>query len=77
VTLNFTRIDDNKTKISLSHVEFIDEQARSAREDGWGAILDKLNDVIRQPTAPRKVIGTDALLHLFKMTLELPICHIF
>ena len=46
VTLNFTKIDDNKTNISLSHVKFIDEEARSAHEGGWGYILDKLNEVM-------------------------------
>ncbi len=38
--------DDNKTKFSLSHVKFIDEEARSAHEGGWGCVLDKLNEVI-------------------------------
>lgn len=46
VTLNFTKIDGNKTKISLSHVKFIDEKTRSDHEGGWGNILDKLNDVM-------------------------------
>jgi uncharacterized protein YndB with AHSA1/START domain len=46
VTLNFTKVDNNKTKISLSHVKFIDEEARSAHEGGWGCILDKLNEII-------------------------------
>ena len=46
VTLNFSKIDDNKTKISLSHVKFIDEEARSGHEEGWGNVLDKLNEVI-------------------------------
>jgi len=46
VTLNFTKIDDNKTNISLSHVTFIDEKTRSDHEGGWGNILDKLNDVM-------------------------------
>jgi uncharacterized protein YndB with AHSA1/START domain/predicted transcriptional regulator len=46
VTLNFTRIDDNKTKISLSHVKFIDEESRSAHEGGWRDILDKLDEVM-------------------------------
>ena len=45
VTLNFTKIDDNKTNISLSHVRFIDEEARSDHKGGWGNILDKLNEV--------------------------------
>ncbi len=46
VTINFTKIDDNKTNISLTHVKFIDEEARSAHEGGWGYILDKLNEVM-------------------------------
>jgi uncharacterized protein YndB with AHSA1/START domain len=46
VTLNFTRIDDNRTNISLSHVKFIDEEMRSAHEGGWGCILDKLNEIL-------------------------------
>jgi len=46
VTLNFTRIDDNKTNISLSHVKFIDEEARSGHEEGWGNVLDKLNEIM-------------------------------
>lgn len=46
VTLNFTKLDDNKTNISLSHVRFIDEEARSAHEGGWRDILDKLNEVM-------------------------------
>ena len=47
VTLNFTKIDDNKTNISLSHVKFIDEEARADHEGGWGNILDKLSDVMK------------------------------
>jgi uncharacterized protein YndB with AHSA1/START domain len=46
VTLNFTKIDDNITNISLSHVKFIDEEARSGHEEGWGNVLDKLNEVM-------------------------------
>jgi uncharacterized protein YndB with AHSA1/START domain len=46
VTLKFTKVDDNRTKISLSHVKFIDEEMRSAHEEGWGNILDKLSEVI-------------------------------
>ena len=47
VTLNFTRINDKKTTVSLSQVKFIDENARSAHEGGWGNILEKLNEVVR------------------------------
>jgi uncharacterized protein YndB with AHSA1/START domain len=46
VTLNFTKIDDNETNISLSQIKFIDEEARSDHEGGWGNILDKLNEVM-------------------------------
>jgi uncharacterized protein YndB with AHSA1/START domain len=46
VTLNFTRIDDKKTNISLSHVKFIDEKARSGHEESWGNVLNKLKEVM-------------------------------
>ena len=46
VTLKFTKIDDNKTNIWLSHVKFIDEESRSGHEEGWGNVLDKLNEVM-------------------------------
>ncbi len=46
VTLNFTKVDENKTNVALSHVKFIDEESRAAHEGGWGCILDKLDEVI-------------------------------
>ncbi len=46
VTLNFTKIDDNTTNISLSHVKFIDEKTRSDHEGGWGNILESLNSLL-------------------------------
>jgi uncharacterized protein YndB with AHSA1/START domain len=46
VTLKFTKIDDNETNISLSQIKFIDEEARSDHEGGWGNILDKLDEVM-------------------------------
>ena len=46
VTLNFAEIDESKTRISLSHIRFIDEEARNDHEGGWGNILHKLNDII-------------------------------
>jgi len=46
VTLNFIKIDDNKTNILLTHVKFIDEEARSGHEEGWSNVLDKLNEVM-------------------------------
>jgi uncharacterized protein YndB with AHSA1/START domain len=46
VTLNFKRIDEHKTKISLTHVKFINEEARSGHEEGWGNVLNALNAVM-------------------------------
>lgn len=46
VTLNFTKINNDETNISLSHVKFINEETRSDHEGGWSNILDKLNDVM-------------------------------
>lgn len=46
VTLYFTRMESNKTKISLSHIRFIDEESRSGHEEGWGCILGRLDEVI-------------------------------
>ncbi len=46
VTLNFKKLDDNNTDISLSHIKFIDEEARSNHEGGWGQILETLNSII-------------------------------
>jgi len=46
VTLNFTKIDDNRTHVALSHVKFVDEEARKDHEAGWGHILDTLNELM-------------------------------
>lgn len=46
VTINFTKIDENKTNIKLTHIKFIDEEARSDHEGGWGNIMNKLSEVI-------------------------------
>jgi len=51
VTLAFTKIDANKTKISLTQVKFIDEKMRSGHEEGWSNILDKQDEIMRSPTA--------------------------
>jgi uncharacterized protein YndB with AHSA1/START domain len=47
VTLNFARIDDHKTNITLTHVKFIDEEARAGHEQGWGNVLTALNAVMK------------------------------
>ncbi len=46
VTLNFTKIADNKTKLSLSHIRFIDEEARAGHEGGWKCVLDNLHEAL-------------------------------
>ena len=46
VTLNLTKLSDNKTNIELTHVKFIDEKRRSNHEGGWGNIINKLNEVV-------------------------------
>lgn len=46
VTLNFTKIADDKTNLSLSHVRFIDEEARADHEGGWKCVLDNLHEVM-------------------------------
>ena len=46
VTLKFDEIASNTTQVTLSHVKFIDEKARSDHQGGWGNILGKLNDVM-------------------------------
>ena len=46
VTLNFTKLDDSRTNIELTHIRFIDEERRSNHEGGWSNILNKLNDIV-------------------------------
>lgn len=46
VTLNLSALGTDKTNIELTHIRFIDEEARSNHEGGWGNILDTLNDVL-------------------------------
>jgi len=46
VTLDFTAIDAGTTKVELTHVKFLHEEARSNHEGGWGNILDKLDEII-------------------------------
>jgi len=46
VTLEFTAVDANTTKVTLTHVKFLHEEARSDHEGGWSNILDKLGEVL-------------------------------
>ncbi len=51
VTIEFDEIDNTRTRIKLTHVRFIDEEARSDHEGGWTNILEKLNDVVSESVA--------------------------
>ncbi len=46
VTLEFSDMGANKTRVDLTHVKFIDEQARANHEGGWGNILTSLDDIL-------------------------------
>ena len=43
VSLEFTKLDDARTHIELTHTRFIDEQHRSNHESGWCNILEMLD----------------------------------
>ena len=45
VTLDFAKIDSSTTRVELTHVKFLHEEARSDHEGGWGNILDRLNEL--------------------------------
>jgi len=45
VTLLFTELNKEQTRIELTHVKFIDEATRQDHEGGWGNILDALNNI--------------------------------
>jgi len=46
VTLLFSEVNKNQTHVELNHVKFINEETRSNHEDGWGNILNALNDIL-------------------------------
>jgi len=46
VTLNFDAIDSNTTRVDLSHIKFVNEEARANHEGGWNNILDQLQQLI-------------------------------
>ena len=46
VTLIFDAIDSNTTRLDLSHIKFVNEEARANHEGGWSNILDQLAQVI-------------------------------
>lgn len=42
VTLTFTAMDDQRTRLVLEHVGFSDGSVRDDHEGGWAAIVDRL-----------------------------------
>jgi uncharacterized protein YndB with AHSA1/START domain len=42
VTLQFSDLGNNTTRLELTHLKFIDEQSRSNHEGGWSNILNCL-----------------------------------
>lgn len=48
VTINFSQASDDKTNVELTHVRFIDEEARSNHEAGWANILEALNETMSE-----------------------------
>lgn len=51
VTLNFAKVDKNKTRINLTHTKFKDETRRSNHESGWGNILATLGGCLKDQLA--------------------------
>jgi len=51
VTMNVNEVDSNTTNVELTHVRFIDEEARADHEGGWTNILEMLNAILSAPVA--------------------------
>ena len=46
VTLVFDAVDSSTTRVELSHIKFINEEARANHEGGWNNILNQLEQLI-------------------------------
>jgi len=46
VTIDFARLADRKTKVTLTHERFVSEGARDGHRSGWGGILDQLEQAM-------------------------------
>lgn len=46
VTIDFSEIDSRTTNVQLTHVRFVDEEARANHEAGWANILDMLDETL-------------------------------
>jgi uncharacterized protein YndB with AHSA1/START domain len=46
VTVAFARVADRKTKVTLTHEQFVSEGARDGHQRGWGNILETLGQTM-------------------------------
>lgn len=46
VTLEFSAIGENSTRVELTHEKFLNEEARDNHEGGWRNILNELDSVL-------------------------------
>ena len=46
VTLVFDAVDSSTTRVELSHIKFINEEARANHQGGWNNILNQLEQLI-------------------------------
>lgn len=51
VSIDFSALENNVTRIQLRHIRFIDEEARANHEGGWSTILEILSEVITESVA--------------------------
>jgi uncharacterized protein YndB with AHSA1/START domain len=42
VTVDFKKVDENKTEVSLRHVGFASEESRAQHNEGWVGVLEKM-----------------------------------
>ena len=46
VTLEFSAVGDGQTRVELTHIRFLNEEARDNHEGGWRNILDALDGIL-------------------------------
>ncbi len=49
VTIDFNAAGSRTTNVKLTHVRFVDEEARANHEGGWSNILVMLNETLSAP----------------------------
>ncbi|HSX18482.1 MAG TPA: SRPBCC domain-containing protein [Candidatus Saccharimonadales bacterium] len=42
VSVDFKKVDENKTEVALKHTGFVDEESRAQHDDGWVGTFNKL-----------------------------------